>query len=158
MAPVLIDIGRLQLNLTNTAEATKAFEHIIAIDDQNAEAYSRLGVVNMTIGEYSESLKMHDKAVELEPGRAWFWTNRAWLNYRRYFFPEAAADYAKAVAASKTSQEILKPIDYLRYGYALTEAKQCDEGRAMLTKAVEMAPGDQTFIDTQTAGLGNCDT
>ena len=157
MAPVLIDIGRLQLNLTNTQEATKAFQHIIEADDQNAEAYSRLGIVNMTIGEYSEALKQQDRAVELEPGRAWFWTNRGWLNFRRFFFPEAAADYAKALAASKVSQEPLKPIDYLRYGYALTEAKQCDEGRAMLAKAVEMAPGDATFIDTQTSGLENCD-
>ncbi len=157
MSPVLIDIGRLQLNLNNTKESTEAFQHIIDSDDQNAEAYSRLGIAYMTIGEYSKSLELHDKAVELEPGRAWFWTNRAWLNYRRYFFPEAAADYAKALTASQASQEVLKPIDYLRYGYALTEAKQCDQGRAMLAKAVEMAPGDGMFLDTQTAGLENCD-
>ena len=88
--------------------------------------------------------------------KAWLWSNRGWMHFRRYFYTEAVLDYTRALTTSQITSETLKPIDFLRYGYAMTEDKQCDEGLAFIAKALEAAPADSTFLNTQQAGQENC--
>ena len=162
MLQILMDQGRVYLifasagNVAYAQRAVDIFAHIIEKDDQNAEAYSRLGVAYMHQGELGKSEKAHDTAVALEPMKAWLWSNRGWMNFRRYFYTEAVVDYTRALTTSQIISETLKPIDILRFGYALTEDKQCDEGLTLLAKAVEAAPADGTFLNTQQAGQKNC--
>jgi hypothetical protein len=78
------------------------------------------------------------------------------MQFRRRFWAEAAQDYTRALTTSLVTSETLKPIDFLRYGYALTEDKKCDEGLSFIAKAVEAAPADSTFLNTQQAGQENC--
>jgi tetratricopeptide (TPR) repeat protein len=162
MQQILMDEGRVYLvfasagNAASATSAVETFQRILAMDNQSAEAYSRLGVAYMHQGEYGKSAEAHDKAVTLEPGRALLWTNRGWMQFRRRFWAEAAQDYTRALTTSLVTSETLKPIDFLRYGYALTEDKKCDEGLSFIAKAVEAAPADSTFLNTQQAGQENC--
>ena len=72
MLQILMDQGRVFLifasagNAVYAERAVASFQRIIAADDQNAEAYSRLGVAYMHQGEYGSSAKAHDKAVALD--------------------------------------------------------------------------------------------
>jgi tetratricopeptide (TPR) repeat protein len=159
---ILMDQGRVYLVFASAGNAAYAqlavdtFERIVGIDDQNAEAYSRLGVAYMHQGEYGKSAKAHDMAVELDSMKTLLWTNRGWMHFRRYFYAEAVQDYTRALTTSQILSETLRPIDYLRYGYAMTEVKQCDEGLGFIALAVESAPQDSIFLNTQQAGQTNC--
>jgi len=50
--------------------ATQAFEHAIALDPYNAEAFHQYGQTLMALGRYTEAIAAYRRSLNLEPGRA----------------------------------------------------------------------------------------
>lgn len=164
MPQILMDLGRLYITLysadatyaANGQRAVQTFQQIVAADDQNAEAFSRLGVAYMLQGEYGKSAQAHEKALALEPMKAWMWTNRGWMHFRRFFYKEAIDDYQRAITTSQITSETLKPFDFLRLGFALQNEKRCAEALPAFTRAAELAPNDANILDNVNEGYRRC--
>lgn len=162
MLQILADQGRVYLVLANgnpavyAQKAVDIFGRITELDDQNAEAYSRLGVAYMHQGEFGLANKAHDKAVELNSKMALLWSNRAWMQYRRRFYDEAIVDYARAITTSQITGERISAFDYLRYGFSLQKIKKCDEALPKFSKALEIAPDDPLVTSEAKEGFQLC--
>ncbi len=156
MPHVLSAIGRIFYVTGRTADAIKLFERVIEMDPQHAEAYQQLGMVYRFIGERQKARQALDKAIELEPTRVRALTERALLNFqvRNYF--GAVEDYTRALTVTQQSGASLSAIDYLYYGFAYRWIQECDNARAMWTKSLELAPGDQEIRANVEAGLAAC--
>ena len=147
MLQILMDQGRVYLVLASTGNlafaerAVDTFQQIVAADDQNPEAYSRLGVAYMHQGEYGKSVEAHDIAIGINSKVTLYWLNRGWMYYRRSFYEEAAIDYAHAISNTQVTNDALNAFDYLRYGFALQKLNRCQEAIENFNKALENRAG-----------------
>lgn len=84
-----------------------------------------------------EALQSYGRALELAPSVTLFWTDRAWIAMRMKKYPEAIADYSKAIdcAPSEARTYELRAKawamvgDEEKYNADLRKAKALNEGR-----------------------------
>ena len=72
-AALLYNLGVSLVADRNLTEAKKAFEEVLALEPNIAEAYVQLGGLAMHEGDLDECLKMNKKAAEVRPRFAVPW-------------------------------------------------------------------------------------
>ncbi len=143
-------LGR-QLHLQGTVpswhQAIEAYEKAIGLDPHYADAYADLAVSEYyladqtgdhALGKLAE--QSAQKAIDLDPNLATGYSVRAFLRYLyRYDWVGAESDFKQALALEPTNSRVLS-----RYGNLLSYLGRTEEATAMLRKAIEQDPLQNT--------------
>ena len=128
-------------------QAIEAYEKAIGLDPHYADAYADLAVSEYyladqtgdhALGKLAE--QSAQKAIDLDPGLATGYSVRAFLRYLyRYDWDGAESDLKQALALEPTNSRVLS-----RYGNLLSYLGRTEEATAMLRKAIEQDPLQNT--------------
>jgi TolB-like protein/DNA-binding winged helix-turn-helix (wHTH) protein/thioredoxin-like negative regulator of GroEL len=143
-------LGR-QLHLQGTVpswhQAIEAYERAIGLDPHYADAYADLAVSEYyladqtgdhALGKLAE--QSAQRAIDLDPSLATGYSVRAFLRYLyRYDWVGAESDLKQALALEPTNSRVLS-----RYGNLLSYLGRTEEATAMLRKAIEQDPLQNT--------------
>jgi tetratricopeptide (TPR) repeat protein len=99
--------------------AVEAFQHAIALDPYNAEAFHQYGQTLMPLGRYTEALAAYRRAVDLEPERAMTFVPMAAISKRLGRLGEALRLLDTAVARAPR-------VPYARASRSLTRVQTGD--------------------------------
>ncbi len=139
---VLISISRIYLSQGQTDAATTTLKQVLAADEQNAEAWDRLGVTYQAKGEWDLALKAHETATKLAPDMLRAWTNLGATHFQKGRYTLVIEDYNKAIAISQKTNEALKAWDYLNIAFAYQLTGDCDKALAAFAQVTALAPND----------------
>lgn len=103
-----------------------------------AEAYAILGNVNNELGYLQEAIDAHQKALELQPDRASYWTNLGIVYRLTSQYDKAEACYLKALELAPEYAPTYTSLGALH----LTHTNQFDKAVQFLEKAIELDPGN----------------
>ncbi len=140
----------------NADTAAQLLEQAIALDDQNAEAYERLGEAYRIRGEFEKSGLAFDKALKLEPERISAYTRRGVLRFQRYAFLGAIDDYTRAISLTRSISKTITPTDYTFLGYAQQLAGRCDAARLTMSDALQLSPDNEYLAASAREIEGRC--
>lgn len=143
------------LGMTDALRASGDIGGAIARLEALTETHGDLPIVHVSLGDlyrgeadYDAAVEAYDRAVALygEPAQAqWFvFFARGIAHERRGDWPEAEADFRRALDLSPDQPQVL---NYL--GYSLVEKQQhLDEALEMIERAVEMRPNSGHIVDS----------
>ncbi len=151
---VLISISRIYLSEGQYGQAAELLQRVIEVDPQNAEAWDRLGVTYQAQGEWDKALKAHEKATELAPTQLTAWTNLGAVHFQKGRYNLVIEDYTKAISISQTTNEPLKPWDYLNMAFAYQLMGDCD--KAISTFDQVLALDASNFAEQQQVLYKRC--
>ena len=131
-----------------TADAVKRLDAVLARNPNNLTALMTLGNVHRNNENFSSAADAYDRAAAqlANPGkedwRLFYYRGIARERLKRW--PEAEADFRKALALSPDESSVL---NYL--GYSMIEKKiNLDDAMAMVKKAVDQRPNDGYIVDS----------
>lgn len=135
-------------------------EAAIEVLEQLAESYPTLPDVHRALGDmlrsqerYSEAAVAYDKAIETLPSEDpshWVLYYARGISYERAdSWPEAEADFRKALELSPDQPNVL---NYIGYSF-LELGTNYDEALSMIERAVEARPNDGYIVDSLGWGL-----
>ncbi len=137
----------LQGTVTSWRQAIEEYEKAIDLDPHYADAYADLAVSEYyladqtgdhALGKLAEQAAQ--KAIDLDPRLASGYSVRAFLRYLyRYDWVGAESDLKQALALEPTNSRVLS-----RYGNLLSYLGRTEEATAMLRKAIEEDPLQNT--------------
>ena len=137
----------LQGTVTSWRQAIEAYEKAIELDPHYADAYADLAVSEYYLADQTgdhalgkAAEQAAQKAIDLDPRLASGYSVRAFLRYLyRYEWVGAEADLKQALALEPTNSRVLS-----RYGNLLSYLGRTEEATAMLRKAIEEDPLQNT--------------
>lgn len=144
---VLISISRIYLSQGQATEAVVTLKSVLDVDDQNAEAWDRLGVTYQAQGQWDSALNAHEKATKLAPDMLRAWTNLGAAHFQKGRYILVIEDYNKAIAISQKTNESLKAWDYLNMAFAFQLIGDCDKALQTFAQVTALAPND--FLEQQ---------
>ena len=74
-------------------------------EDEEFAFYRDLGKEKFNLGQYSDSIKAFDEAVQLKPNNADIFINRGWARYRVARYREAVKDFDEAIRLKPENAE-----------------------------------------------------
>jgi tetratricopeptide (TPR) repeat protein len=131
-------LGKARLEQQSTEPARAAFKKAIEADPQLVEPYLELGLLAAKDGQWAESGKYLDRAVELDPvdyPQAWYADAVANYNLRKYDAAERSAR-----AAVKLDPKHANPRSGYLLGLVLVEKRDYPGAAAELTAYLKLAP------------------
>ena len=101
-----------------------------------AATHTNRGIIYAANGQLDRAMKDHNEAVLLAPGMAKIFVNRGNVYHQIHEYPNALADYDKALELANV------PLDIVYYNRSLTliRLKRWDDARASLEAALEINP------------------
>ncbi len=137
----------LQGTVTSWRQAIEAYEKAIELDPHYADAYADLAVSEYYLADQTgdhalgkAAEQAAQKAIDLDPRLASGYSVRAFLRYLyRYEWVGAESDLKQALALEPTNSRVLS-----RYGNLLSYLGRTEEATAMLRKAIEEDPLQNT--------------
>ena len=120
--------------------AIKAYDRVIGIDPDSADAYYNRGVAKVRLKEFQEAIKDFDKAIDLKPGDIFCYLNRGVAKDQRKEFREAIKDFDKAIEIDHKY-----PYSYVNRGIAKAKLGEHEEAVADFDKAIDLKPDDAAF-------------
>ena len=150
----------LQGTVTSWRQAIEAYEKAIELDPHYADAYADLAVSEYYLADQTgdhalgkAAEQAAQKAIDLDPRLASGYSVRAFLRYLyRYEWVGAESDLKQALALEPTNSRVLS-----RYGNLLSYLGRTEEATAMLRKAIEEDPLQNTNwyeLRHSTVGVG----
>ncbi len=118
--------------------AEKALLTIIKIDNKNAPAYNRLGILYAKQKEFEDALQCFEVASSIEPKPSSL-HNLGLLYYETGKFEKAAVAFEKALEQEKIATR------YIAYAKVMTKIKDKKAVVKALEKAVELEQNPQTL-------------
>jgi tetratricopeptide (TPR) repeat protein len=91
-----LDRGGLFATYGNYAAAIEAYQKVLSLDPQNAEACFDIGVAYGELDEFDSALLHINKAITLEPGQGRYHYGRAWVYLISGQSDKAMDDFKKA--------------------------------------------------------------
>src|SRR5205823_3906053 len=122
--------------------AAAAFDVCVALAPKTAECYYNRARAHAALGQAEASLRDYDHALRLDPHLALAALNRGVLLFRERRYPEAIADFRRALAGG------VRPAPAY-YNLALAHLALGDRAaaRADLDRALRLEPGGRDFRD-----------
>ena len=141
----LVDQGSsAPLNLQNAialhqqgqiGQAEAIYLQLLQIDSRNADVLHLLGVIAIQTGQYIRAVGMIDKAIEINPNAAIYYSNRGNVMEKLKQLEAAVASYEKAIELKPDFAEA-----YSNRGNVLQELKQFEDAVASYNKAILLKP------------------
>ena len=116
-------------------QAEAIYLQLLQIDSRNADVLHLLGVIAIQTGQYIGAVEMIDKAIEINPNAAIYYSNRGNVLEKLKQLEAAVASYDKAIELKPDFAEA-----YSNRGNALQELKQFEYALASFDKAIELKP------------------
>ena len=91
-----LDQGGLFATYGNYAAAIEAYQKVIDLDPENAEAYFDMGVAYGELDDFDSALININKAISLDKGMGRYYYGRAWVHLISSQTDKALADFNKA--------------------------------------------------------------
>jgi tetratricopeptide (TPR) repeat protein len=117
------------------ADALTAYDKVVFIRPNNADAWLERGVALENLGRYSDAVNSYDKAIVLQPAFAEAWYNRGIALRKLGRYADAISSYDKAIAISPSYIEAL-----LNRGVALDYLGRYDEAIASYERVLALQP------------------
>ncbi len=112
----------------------------VLTENNKANAYLHLGIINRKKEKYDAAIRFADKAIELKPDTYNGYYSRAQTHYRADNLDEAIADYSKAIELSPERSTLFK-----RRAYAFIEKGDLDAGLKDFQKAIDLNTKPETL-------------
>lgn len=116
-------------------EAIEAYERVLELDEDLAEAHNNLGVALQALGRWEQALAHYDRAIELSPSSANAYDNRGSAMQQQGAYLEAIAFHERAIALDPNL-----PQAYHNLGNALLKLRRPQEAKAALLRALDLEP------------------
>ena len=143
-----IQTGLTLETLGKTDAALKQLQSIVAENPKDADALSALGNLQRSRKQYAEAAVTYSRLIDQTktPTKAdWpIFYNRGISNERSKQWPQAEADFKKALELAPDQPAVL---NYLGYSW-IDQGLNLDEGFKMLRRAVDQRPDDGFIIDS----------
>ena len=144
-AQALSNRGNILFKLKRYEEALASYDRAVAIQPDFAQALSNRGNILFKLKRYEEALASYDRAVAIQPDFAEAHHGRGTVlstfEFKRY--EEALASYDRALAIRPDFAEA-----HHGRGTVLRTFGQIEEARALIEKAVELAPRRVEFVSS----------
>lgn len=134
----LWEVAQLAMRDKKYMPAEKALLTIIKIDNKNAPAYNRLGILYAKQKEFEDALQCFEVASSIEPKPSSL-HNLGLLYYETGKFEKAAVAFEKALEQEKIATR------YIAYAKVMTKIKDKKAVVKALEKAVELEQNPQTL-------------
>ena len=134
----LWEVAQLAMRDKKYMPAEKALLTIIKIDNKNAPAYNRLGILYAKQNEFEDALQCFEVASSIEPKPSSL-HNLGLLYYETGKFEKAAVAFEKALEQEKIATR------YIAYAKVMTKIKDKKAVVKALEKAVELEQNPQTL-------------
>ena len=145
-AAALVQSGRVDA-------ATEALQRLAKDYPDRIEVWNTLGDTYRREEQFAEAAVAYDKAIgKISGDEAGYWSvwfARGICNERLKQWPQAEADFRKALALRPDQPAVL---NYLGYSY-LERKERLDEALGMIERAVAARPDDGAFVDSLGWGL-----
>lgn len=129
-------------------KAEKVFQHLVDLRNDTALPWRFLADMYQSDKKYDKAVEALTKALDIihytDGSRWYYFYMRGISNERGGNWPAAEADLKKALELYHNHPEVM---NYLAYSW-LERGEHLDEAMKMLTKAVELAPGDGAISDS----------
>jgi tetratricopeptide (TPR) repeat protein len=104
------DEGLIKFMDKDFVSAKLAFKEVIKLDPKNHESYYYIGVCNIKLNFYKESIADFDKTIELNPKYAKAYYNRGVAKFHLSENESGCLDFRKAVELQPGYDEAIKSI------------------------------------------------
>ena len=121
-------------------KAIKAYDRVIELDSDFADAYYNRGVAKVRLKEFREAIEDFDKAIALNPKDILCYLNRGVAKEQIKEFREAIKDFDKAIDIDPEY-----PYSYVNRGIAKAKLGEHEEAVADFDKAIDLKPDDAEF-------------
>lgn len=128
-------LGLLDLQANQSAEAEKQFQTAISLDPQYAEAQNNLGVLYGQLGKSAEAERLFREATENNPQYGQAFANLGMILASESRFPEAGQALSRAVQLQPTSTGALSA-----YGMVLARLNKGSDALTYFRKVAELDP------------------
>ena len=125
-------------------KAIKAYDRVIEIDRDFADAYYNRGVAKVRLKEFREAIKDFDKAIELKPDDIFCYLNRGVAKDQIKEFREAIEDFDKAIDLDPEY-----PYSYVNRGIAKAKLGEHKDAVEDFDKAIALKPDDSAFYSNR---------
>jgi tetratricopeptide (TPR) repeat protein len=127
--------GEILQNLKNNAEAISCFDHVIALQPNNVNAYTRRALAEAALKRYNEAIADNSKLIALNSNLSSAYFNRAYALSALKRYEEAIVDNMKVL-------ELAPQNSAARYnlGYQKSRMGRYDEAEVDLNKALDLVP------------------
>jgi hypothetical protein len=130
------------------ADALTAYDKVVFIRPNNADAWLERGVALENLGRYSDAVDSYDKAIILQPTYAEAWYNRGIALRKLGRYADAISSYDKAIAIRPSYIEA-----FLNRGVALDYLGRYDEAVASYDKVLALQPDHITARENRDIAL-----
>ena len=130
-------IGYLYWEEDNREAAIDAYDKVIELEPDAADAYTNRGNAKSALGQHEAALADYDKAIELEPDDAIAYSNRGITKHDLGQYEAALADYDKAIELEPDTASA-----YTNRGITKRALGQHEAALADYDKAIELEPDD----------------
>jgi tetratricopeptide (TPR) repeat protein len=131
-----------------SAEAVVELQRLLEKEPQNLAILQLLGAIERGAKKYGEAADYYSRAiasVAAPDKRHWaLYYNRGICHERMKQWPQAEADFKKAIALNGEQPAVL---NYLGYSW-IDQNSHVKEGMALIKKAVQLKPNDGYFVDS----------
>ncbi len=121
-------------------KAIKAYDRVIGIDQDFADAYYNRGVAKIRLEKFQEAIEDFDKAIDLKPDDIFCYLNRGVAKDQIEEFQEAIEDFDKAIDLDPEH-----PYSYVNRGIAKAKLGKHKEAVADFDKAIDLKSDDAEF-------------
>ena len=128
-------LGALLKQMGKKAEAINAYEKVIEISPQDAEAHSNLGVTLQELGRLEEAEASYTQAITLKPDYVEAHYNLGITLQELGRLEEAEASYTQAIRFKPDYSDA-----HYNLGYMVKELGRLEEAEASYTKAIALRP------------------
>ncbi|MDI3480835.1 MAG: hypothetical protein PWQ97_490 [Tepidanaerobacteraceae bacterium] len=133
MAQDLMLQGKKLMNLGEYDKAKEVFLALISREPNNAEAYNKLGVINVRLGDFSEAKSMFLKALEIKPDYS-----PAVSNLGNVFFEAGDMDKAEEYYKKAAAMDPDNPVPYNNLAVIYKKKKKIDKYVAYYKKSISL--------------------
>jgi tetratricopeptide (TPR) repeat protein len=121
--------------LNRTADAIAAYERLIEITPDSAEAWFRLGVLRGESGQHELACQAYGKVIELQPDAASAWFNKGLNEAQLGRYEDAIQAYERAIAINPEDAA-----SWSEKGNVLRDLGRIDEAITAHRRAIEVQP------------------
>ena len=138
-ARIRVELAMGYLEQGKTTIALDEVKLALAADPDFADAYSLRGLIYMRLNEFSLAQDSFMKALSIRPGNANILHNLGWLRCQQARYPEALADFSRALADPAYGE---RAKTYMAQGLCQIRAGQRREAEQSLLKSYEIDAGN----------------
>jgi protein O-GlcNAc transferase len=132
---VRFNLGNLYATMGRLNDAASAFQQLLAMEPNDADAHNNLGIVNQRLGKRDAAAANYHLALKVNPRHAHAWHNLGTVHSEQGSLKDAAAAYRKSLEIAPNQASV-----YNDLGSALRDSGDFESAIAAYRKAIAIDP------------------